>query len=75
MKLHVEGLVDDIRGQIVQMDDTWTEGQFRSGLSRAWGVWAWAQHHRDEEFIDSFSVIALGLIFDNLKRLDGLPQA
>jgi RNA-dependent RNA polymerase len=75
MKLHVEGLVDDIRGQIVQMEKTPTEEQYRSGLSRAWAVWAWAQHHRDEEFIESFSLIALGLIFDHLKRLDGLPQA
>lgn len=75
MKLHVEGLVDDIRGQIVRIDETPTQEQFRSNLSRAWAVWAWAQHHRDEEFIESFSLIALGLVFDNLKRLDGLPQA
>jgi RNA-dependent RNA polymerase len=75
MKLHVEGLVDDIRGQIVQIEGTPTEEQYRSGLSRAWAVWAWAEHHRDKEFIESFSLIALGLIIDNLKRLDGLPQA
>jgi uncharacterized protein YecA (UPF0149 family) len=56
MKLHVEGLVDDIRGQIVHMEETPTEEQFRSGLSRAaWVVSAWAQHHRDREFIESFS--------------------
>jgi RNA-dependent RNA polymerase len=73
MKLHVESLVDDIRGQIFQMEETPTEEQFRSGLSRAWAVWTWAQHHRDEEFIESFSLIALGLIFSLLKRLDGLP--
>ena len=75
MKLHVESLVDDIRGQIVQMEEAPTEEQYRSGLSRAWAMWVWAQHHRDEEFIESFSLIALGLIFDHLKRLDGLPQA
>jgi hypothetical protein len=38
MKLHVESLVDDIRGQIVQMEDTLTGEQFCSGLSRAWVV-------------------------------------
>jgi RNA-dependent RNA polymerase len=75
MKLHVEVLVDDIRGQIVQMEETPTKEQYRSCLSHAWAVWDWAQHHRDEEFIESFSLIALGLIFDHLKRLDGLPQA
>ena len=75
MELHVEGLVDDIRGQIVQIEETPTEEQFRSVLSRAWAVSSWAQHYRDDEFIESFSLIALGLMFDHLKRLDGLPQA
>jgi hypothetical protein len=31
MKLHIEGLVDDNCGQIVQMEETPTE-QFRSGM-------------------------------------------
>jgi hypothetical protein len=35
MKWHVESLVDDICGQIVQMEETPTEEQFRSGLSCA----------------------------------------
>jgi RNA-dependent RNA polymerase len=75
MKLHAEGLVNDIRGQIIQSEETPTEDQLRSGLLRAWKVWAWAQHHRDREFIDSFSLIVLGLMFDYLTRLGGLPQA
>jgi hypothetical protein len=75
MKTHVESLVGDIRGQIFEMEGTPTDEQFRSGLSRAWAVWAWAQHHRDKEFIESYSLIALGLILDYLKRLNGLPQA
>jgi RNA-dependent RNA polymerase len=75
MRLHCEGLVNDIRGQIVQNEETPTEDQLRSGLLRAWEVWAWAQHHRDKDFIESFSLIALHLVFDYLKRLDGLPQA
>jgi len=44
-------------------------------LLGAWEVWAWAQHHRDREFIESFSLIVLGLMFDYLTRLGGLPQA
>jgi RNA-dependent RNA polymerase len=75
MKLHAGGLVNDIRGQIVQSEDTPTEDQLRSGLRCAWDVWAWAQRHRDREFIESFSIIALGLVFDCLERLGGgLPQ-
>lgn len=79
MKLHVEDLVNDIRGRIV--DSEKIEGslthkeQFLSDLSRAWAMWAWTRYHRDEEFIESFSLIALGLFFDNLKGLSGLPQA
>ena len=57
MKLHADGLVNDI---------------CRSGLLRAWEVWTWAQHHRDREFIESFSLIALGLIVEYLDRLGGL---
>jgi hypothetical protein len=65
MMLHVEGLVDDICGQTVQMEDLlWF-------VARMGGV-RLGQHHRDEEFIESFSLIALCLIFDHLKRLDGL---
>jgi RNA-dependent RNA polymerase len=77
MKLHVESLVDDIRRQIIQIEETPapTEEQFRSGLSHAWAMWAWAQHHREKEFIESFSLIALSLVIGYLKRLDGLPQA
>jgi len=75
MRLHVESLVDDIRGKIVHNEETLPDEQFRSRLSRAWAVWAWAQHNREKEFIESFSLIAVGLILDNLKRLNGLPQA
>jgi RNA-dependent RNA polymerase len=75
MKLHSESLVGDIRGQIFQSEETPTEEQLRSGLSHAWEVWAWAQHHRDKDYIESFSLVALGLVFDLLKRLGGLPEA
>lgn len=75
MKLHVEGLLDDIRGKILRIEKASTQEQFRSCLSRAWEVWVWARHYRDEDFIESFSLIALGLIIDYLKRLEGLPQA
>ncbi len=74
LRLHTEDLVNDVRRQIVQVEEMPRADQLRPGLLRAWRVWAWAQHHRDWEFIESFSLIALGLIFDYLKRLDGLPH-
>ena len=74
MRLHTEGVVNDICGQIFQSNDTLTPEQLRSGLSHVWDVWVWAQHNQDKEFIQSFSLIVLRLLFDLLKRLDGLPQ-
>jgi hypothetical protein len=76
MKLLAGGLVNDIREQIVQSEseETPMEDQLRAGLLRKWDVCAWAQHHRDREFIESFSVIVLGLMFDYLGRFGGLPQ-
>ena len=75
MKLHSEGLLNDIRGQIIQSREAVTEDQLRLGLLRAWKVWVWAQNHRDREFIESYSLIALGIMFDYLQRLGGFPQA
>ena len=75
MRLHAEGLVNDIRGQIVQLEKSPSDDELRSALLCAWDVWVWTQHHRDRGFIESFSLIALGLTIDYLKRLGGLPQA
>jgi hypothetical protein len=66
MKLHSESLVGDIRGQIViQSEETPMEEQLHSGLLRVWEVWAWAQHHQNKDYIGSFSLIALSLMFDS----------
>ncbi|KAH9985084.1 RNA dependent RNA polymerase-domain-containing protein [Russula vinacea] len=67
--------MNDIRQQIIQSEETLTEDKLRAGLLRAWKVWAWAQYHRYDEFIESFSLIALGLMFDYFERLGGLPHA
>ncbi|KAI0253555.1 RdRP-domain-containing protein [Lactifluus subvellereus] len=75
MKLHAEGLVHDIRSRVVPNEGTWTDEQLRAGLPSAWAGWGWAQHHRDKEFIESFSLIMLGIVLDCLEGLDGLPKA
>ena len=71
MKLHTGGLVDDIYGRIVQSEGTPTKDELRAGLSSAWAAWGWAQHHRDKEFIESFSLIMLWIV---LRCLDELPK-
>ncbi|KAH8995451.1 RdRP-domain-containing protein [Lactarius akahatsu] len=79
MRLHSGALVRDIRSQIVPRakEDAPTEEELRAGLQIAWGMWCWAQHQRDKdkEFIESFSLIVLGVVLDCLKRLSGLPAA
>ncbi|KAH9014012.1 RdRP-domain-containing protein [Lactarius hengduanensis] len=78
MRLHSGALVRDIRSQIVRKakEDAPTEEELRAGLQIAWGMWCWTQHQRDKdkEFIESFSLIVLGVVLDCLKRLCGLPE-
>ena len=74
MRVHSGGLVRDIRARIVHKvnEDAPTAEELRAGLPIAWEMWCWAQHHRDKEFIEGFSLIVLGVLFDCLKRLGAL---
>jgi RNA-dependent RNA polymerase len=77
MRLHVGNLVDDIYTQIVQCEGgnkKATEELLRTALPHAWSAWCWAQHHRDREYIESFSLLVLRIVFDCLKHLGGLPE-
>ncbi|KAI0251717.1 RNA dependent RNA polymerase-domain-containing protein [Lactifluus subvellereus] len=56
-------------------DEPPTADRLRAGLSNAWAAWGWAQRHRDKEFIESFSLVVLGVVLDCLERLGGLPEA
>jgi RNA-dependent RNA polymerase len=74
MRLYAETLVRDIRAQIAPTGDQPTDEDYLDGLRNAWATWGWAQHHRENEFIESFSLITLGVILDCLKQLDALPN-
>jgi RNA-dependent RNA polymerase len=85
MKLHAEGLLHDIRARIVPKVTSAEEASeedrppptvdYRAGLPTAWAMWCWAQHHQEKDFIESFSLVMLGIVLDCLKRLGGLPPA
>jgi RNA-dependent RNA polymerase len=82
MKLHAEELLHDIRARILPKETNVEAGQrptvdYRAGLPTAWAMWCWAQHHRDKdkEYIESFSLVMLGIVLDSLKHLGGLPAA
>jgi RNA-dependent RNA polymerase len=77
MNLHAERLVDDIYTQIVQGEEvprTGTDEQLRTSLVHAWAAWCWTQHHREREYVESFALLVLRIVFDCLKRLGGLPE-
>jgi RNA-dependent RNA polymerase len=66
MRMQAEMLVRDLRAQIVPIDAPLVEEDLRRGLRDAWGVWCWAQHQREKPFIQSFSLVTLGLVLDLL---------
>jgi len=88
LKLQSETLVRDIRSHLIasapgrdpssssssSSSGPLTELQLRDGLWDAWAMWCWAQHHREAEFVESFALIALGVVLDCLKRLGALPD-
>ena len=75
MKLHADELVKDITLQINQYEEKDpSEEQLRAALTRAWGTWCWTQHNREKDYIESFSLLVLGVVLNCLKRLGGLPE-
>jgi RNA-dependent RNA polymerase len=73
MKEHTKDLVGSIRSQIIQCGGSPTKEQLRAALPRAWAVWCWAQHHRDEEYIESFALLVLSTMLDSLECHGMLP--
>jgi len=75
MRQHTKDLVGSIRSQIIQCEGSPTEEQLRAALPRAWVVWCWAQHHRDnKEYIESFALLVLGTMLDSLRCHGALPE-
>ena len=76
MKLHAEDLVGDIRSQIILKEgEQPSEEELRAALTRAWAAWCWAQHNREKDYIESFALLVLGVVFDCLKRLGAVPES
>jgi RNA-dependent RNA polymerase len=75
MRMHTEVLVSNLRAQIntVHSLPSTTEDLY-SSLWDAWAMWSWAQHHREEPFIQTYSLVALGLIFELLECFGALPN-
>ncbi|KAI0064493.1 RdRP-domain-containing protein [Artomyces pyxidatus] len=74
MKLHVETLVKDIRNRILTDAAHADEERLKEGLKIAWDTWVWSQKNNDKEVIESFALVALGVVLDILKKLDAIPE-
>ncbi|KAH9071044.1 hypothetical protein EDB83DRAFT_2517623 [Lactarius deliciosus] len=68
MRLHSEALISQ-----KAREDAQTEEDLRAELPVTWRMWRWARD-KGKEFIESFSLIVLGVELDCLKRLGGLPE-
>ena len=78
MRTHTETLVSNLRAQIVEVRSLpstaeETAEEVYGGLWDAWAMWSWAQHNREKPFIQSFSLVVLGLILELLEHLEVLP--
>ena len=74
MRTHAETLASDLRAQIVAVYSPLTAEELRGGLRDAWAVWGWAQHHREKPFIQSFSLVALGLVLELFGQFGALAD-
>ena len=78
MRQHVDMLVAETRQRLMPAasnpDATEDEDQSRlkTLLQDTWEAWAWSLRHANQEGSSSFGLIALGIIFDALKRLGAL---
>jgi RNA-dependent RNA polymerase len=75
MRMHAETLVNHLRVQIVGVHSPLTVEELSDGLRNAWAMWSWAQHHREESFIQSFSLVTLGLVLELLELFGALPDS
>ena len=74
MRMHAETLVNNLREQIIGDLSPPTVEELSDGLRHSWAMWSWAQHRREEPFIQSFSLVALGLILEFLELFGALPD-
>ncbi|KAI8989763.1 RdRP-domain-containing protein [Trametes punicea] len=74
MRLHSSELVRDVRRRLYQPEDILNpeQGELLYGLSQAWLAWDFGMRNKAMFGARSFSLVALGVVFDTLTRLGGL---
>jgi RNA-dependent RNA polymerase len=69
MRLHTINLVKEVKNELLTQKEHHGFEELVEGLQRAWRAWEMGQKHINEDGANSFSFIALDVIFFILERL------
>jgi RNA-dependent RNA polymerase len=72
MKMHSRDLTHHVEKTILNASDvgTATKEELLTGLERAWNAWCFSAQRRKNEGGPSFGLVALGLMFSCIDRID-----
>jgi RNA-dependent RNA polymerase len=73
MRTHVQVLVQSSQRELVGGLENTSPDTIRIGLLKAWAAWDFSLRHGAEFGANSFGLIALGVVFDCLIKLGGMP--
>lgn len=72
MRTHAAVLVQETQRQLINYLDRATKPEIQVGLTRAWAAWEYSLQHAAAFGANSFGLLALGVIFDCLDKLETL---
>jgi RNA-dependent RNA polymerase len=70
MRAHSSVLVQEVQRELMNSLDKSSTNEIRKGLTKAWNAWDFSLRHSTDFGANSFGLIALGIIFDCLEKLD-----
>lgn len=70
MRIHVAVLARDTEHSILKNVKIASKDELLAGLERAWCAWCFSVRYRPRFGVNSFGLIALGVIFTALEQLE-----
>jgi RNA-dependent RNA polymerase len=70
MQTHSQVLVHDVQREMINSLDDASTLDIQQGLMKGWTAWNFSLHHSGDFGANSFGLIALGVIFDCLEKLE-----
>lgn len=74
MLYHTVAHVHTVKGEIFPSRSDLERQDYVEGIQRAWSAWTLSQERGAEFGAASFGLIALGVIFDLMERMDKMPN-